>query len=135
VCHCTSPFYFAPLGKGAEIKHLSAVAPLPEEMRGWLADVAVEHLWYIRGRVDERPHHRVDFIFRCTLLNEVDAERATRPDDGQLVVAWLTLTGLAGGALLPDAVAVQKLVHRDGIPLGRERLAKTQRGLRHEDVR
>lgn len=86
--------YYALPGGGQEPGETLAEAVVRECREELGADVAVTGLAFIRERVDEVPDHRVEFVFRCTLLTELDSERATRPDDGQRGLAWLPLAYL-----------------------------------------
>jgi 8-oxo-dGTP diphosphatase len=62
-------------------------------------EVIVHELRYVREFLEDRPH-RVEFIFRCTLAAEPDGT-ATRPDVGQLGIAWLPLAQLPHTAFYP----------------------------------
>jgi 8-oxo-dGTP diphosphatase len=62
-------------------------------------EVVVHDLLYVREFLEDRPH-RVEFIFRCTLAAEPDGT-ATRPDVGQLGIAWLPLAQLPYTAFYP----------------------------------
>ncbi len=97
------PYYVLPGGgqKAGETLAEAVVRECREELG---ATVQIERLLFIRERVEEQPHHRVEFTFLCRLLSEPDATLATELDAHQTGIAWLPLARLTTVPFYPEGL-------------------------------
>jgi 8-oxo-dGTP pyrophosphatase MutT (NUDIX family) len=69
------------------------------------AELVVRELRYVREYLGDAPH-RVEFIFRCTLVPGSTLGAGSLPDIGQVGPVWLPLAELTGLRFYPSGLRV-----------------------------
>lgn len=76
------------------------------------ADVKVGELLWVREYIQKNHEfhmelgdvHQIEHYFRCELLNEPDASRATHPDSVQVGIEWVALKKIRSAILYPQII-------------------------------